>query len=122
MNFEKLVKGYNTCLNETAITELGVQPLVTFLDNITETFPVTASEYGDNKTFGPSDYKSFSETVAHLFQYGMTPFFALSTVLDAFNPVCLLTLLLKSFANLAGYLYPDHLPYWPLNWSIRFCG
>ncbi|KAI0894792.1 Metalloprotease [Annulohypoxylon nitens] len=86
MNFEKLVRGYNTCLNETAITELGVQPLVTFLDNITETFPVTASEYGSNKTFGPSDYKSFSETVAHLFQYGMTPFFALSTVLDAFNP------------------------------------
>ncbi|KAI1088361.1 Metalloprotease [Rostrohypoxylon terebratum] len=86
MNFEKLVKGYNTCLNTTAITELGVQPLVTFLDNITETFPVTASEFKSNQTFGPSDYKSFSETVAHLFQYGISPFFTLSTILDPFNP------------------------------------
>ncbi|KAI1457438.1 Metalloprotease [Annulohypoxylon moriforme] len=86
MNFEKLVKGYNTCLNQTAITELGVQPLVTFLENVTETFPVTAAEYKSNKAFGPSDYKSFSETVASFFQYGLQPFFGMTAVLDAFNP------------------------------------
>ncbi|KAI1208995.1 Metalloprotease [Annulohypoxylon truncatum] len=86
MNFEKLVKGYNTCLNETAIAELGVQPLVIFLENVTETFPVTAAEYKSNKAFGPGDHKSFSETVAQFFQYGMTPFFEMSSVLDAFYP------------------------------------
>ncbi|KAI2473627.1 Metalloprotease [Annulohypoxylon bovei var. microspora] len=85
-NFEKLVKGYNTCLNETAITELGVQPLVTFLGNVTETFHVTATEYKSNKAFGSRDHKSFSETIAHLFQYGLEPFFGITSVLDPFYP------------------------------------
>ncbi|KAI0889720.1 Metalloprotease [Annulohypoxylon maeteangense] len=86
MNFEKLVKGYNTCLNETAITELGVQPLVTFLGNITEIFPVTTAEYKSNKAFGPSDYESFSDAITHLFQYGMEPFFGMTATIDPFNP------------------------------------
>ncbi|KAL7629545.1 hypothetical protein AAE478_001066 [Parahypoxylon ruwenzoriense] len=85
-NFKKLVTGYNACMNETAIRAQGIQPLVSFLENITESFPITPEEYGRSDTFSSKDYKSFSKTYLFLTQHGIDPFLGLSVSLDPTFP------------------------------------
>ena len=39
-NFQKLQDAYNACLNETAMDELGVKPLLALLENVIAKYPV----------------------------------------------------------------------------------
>ncbi|KAI1105524.1 Metalloprotease, partial [Jackrogersella minutella] len=66
-------------MNETAIAEQGVQPLITFLGNITENFPVTAAEYKSPKPFALGDHKTFSDTYLYLVQHSISPFLELGS-------------------------------------------
>lgn len=42
-NFQKLQDGYNACLNETVISELGTQPLLSLLETVIAKYPVDSA-------------------------------------------------------------------------------
>ncbi|KAI1470124.1 Metalloprotease [Daldinia caldariorum] len=84
-NFNKLVTSYNTCLNETAIDEAGVQPLVLFLGNITESFPVELGEHTNTSRFDTADHEAFSQTYLFLAQHSIFPFLTIDVALDPDN-------------------------------------
>ncbi|KAI0385916.1 Metalloprotease [Hypomontagnella monticulosa] len=87
-NFKKLVTAYNACLNETVIEAQGVQPLVAFVGNITEMFPIESEGYGNStKLFGTQHHKAFSNTYSFLAQRGAFPFFQIGVTLDPYNPM-----------------------------------
>ncbi|KAI0854226.1 Metalloprotease [Daldinia vernicosa] len=81
-NFEKLITGYNACMNETAISERGVQPLVTFLGNITESFPVMPGELKNASSFDSADHEAFSKTYLYFVQHSMFPFLTIDVDSD----------------------------------------
>ncbi|OTB11826.1 hypothetical protein K445DRAFT_379109 [Daldinia sp. EC12] len=84
-NFKKLVKGYNACINETAIEEIGVQPLINFVENVTESFPVILEGRKNISRFGPADYEAFSQTYTYFVQHSMFPFLTIDAALDPDN-------------------------------------
>ncbi|KAI1806704.1 Metalloprotease [Daldinia bambusicola] len=81
-NFNKLVTSYNACLNETAIEETGVQPLVLFLGNITESFPVISREHTNTSRFDTADHEAFSQTYLFLARHSIFPFLTIDVALD----------------------------------------
>ncbi|KAI1414726.1 Metalloprotease [Hypoxylon sp. FL1857] len=106
-NFEKLVTGYNTCLNETAISEAGVEPLVTFLGGITENFPISAEEYECPKPFGADDHKSFAQTYLWAFQHSIAPFLQLDYDVDPFYPDTYIPFILSPSMKFSSSLYEN---------------
>ncbi|KAI1383461.1 Metalloprotease [Hypoxylon trugodes] len=101
-NFERLLTGYSACMNETAIAALGVQPLVTFLGNVTESFPVTEEEYKNPKPFGSADYKAFSDTFLFFLEHGQKAFFEFMVDVDPEFPDTMIPSLYPSALATAG--------------------
>ncbi|OTA93614.1 hypothetical protein M434DRAFT_385387 [Hypoxylon sp. CO27-5] len=106
-NFEKLVDGYNACMNETAISERGVEPLVTLLGNITESFPIPAEEYERPKSFGADDHKSFAQTYLWAVQNSIFPFLALNPNLDPNYPETFIPTIIPTGPPFSSVLYTD---------------
>ncbi|KAI0842304.1 Metalloprotease [Hypoxylon sp. FL0890] len=106
-NFQKLVAEYNSCMNETAISERGVEPLVTFLGNITENFPISAEQYEYPKPFGAEDHKSFAQTYLWLVQHSVFPFLGVSPNLDPSNPDTFVPTVFPQGPQFSSKLYVD---------------
>lgn len=95
-------------MNETAIAERGVQPLVTFLGNITESFPVMPEEHKNASRFDTADHEAFSNTYLYFAQHSIFPFLTIDVDSDPEDVVCILFLTLRKCANLTGNSYPDY--------------
>ncbi|KAI1143296.1 Metalloprotease [Hypoxylon sp. FL0543] len=106
-NFEKLVAEYNSCMNETAISERGVEPLVAFLGNITENFPVSAAEYKSSKPLEAQDHKSFAQTYLWLAQHSIFPFLGMDPNLDPFDPDTFIPTVAPKGPQYTSALYDD---------------
>ncbi|KAI8961417.1 Metalloprotease [Daldinia sp. FL1419] len=106
-NFKKLVAGYNACLNETAIAEKGVQPLVTFLGNITETFPVTTEELENPTRFDAADYEAFSKTYLYFAQHSSFPFLTIGIDYDPADAETYIPTIAPTTAPLSSELYEN---------------
>ncbi|XXG94972.1 hypothetical protein Hte_001232 [Hypoxylon texense] len=85
-NFDQLVREYNACMNETAISEQGVKPLITFLESVTENFLITPEGYTNPEVFGPDDYELFSRTYRYFVEHSMFPFLSLAANFDPDYP------------------------------------
>ncbi|KAK8086984.1 hypothetical protein PG994_001958 [Apiospora phragmitis] len=82
-NFDMMQGVYNTCMDETVLRELGVQPLVHLVQTVADSFPV--AECDDDK-FGKQDYAALSETILLLKRMGVQTFVSLGTGPDDKNP------------------------------------
>lgn len=76
---------YNSCLNETALKEAGMQPLHSLITEVARLFPVEENAGADE--FGKADYESLSNTIVFLEKLGITTFEYLFTGADEKNPV-----------------------------------
>lgn len=85
-NFNTMTLAYSTCMNETAIKELGAKPLVNLISQVSDSFPVDDSHEGP-VTLGHSDVTSLSNTILLLEKWGITTFEGLGTGADDENPV-----------------------------------
>ncbi|KAI2602350.1 Metalloprotease [Hypoxylon sp. NC1633] len=85
-NFQKLLTGYDACMNQTAITQRDVKPLISFLDAITGMFPITMDGYRNPKTLSSSDYRAFSKTYLYLAKHSIFPFLSIDVNLDPYHP------------------------------------
>ncbi|KAI0137377.1 hypothetical protein BJ170DRAFT_605598 [Xylariales sp. AK1849] len=85
-NFNVLKEAYASCINETDIQKLGVQPLVSMIQEVAKSFPVAESTYGGNATIGEDDYACLSDTILLLEKLGITTFEGLGTGADDKHP------------------------------------
>ncbi|OTB04317.1 hypothetical protein M426DRAFT_320912 [Hypoxylon sp. CI-4A] len=82
-NFNKIQQAYNSCLNETNLQKVGVEPLVALISQVATSFPVTESDSG---LLEEADYAALSETVLLLEKMGVTSFVGLTAGADDKNP------------------------------------
>ncbi|KAI1373198.1 Metalloprotease [Hypoxylon crocopeplum] len=106
-NFKKLITGYNTCMNETAINKQGAQPLVSFLDSITDSFPITLDGYKNSEPFTPYDREAFSKTYLFLAQRSIYPFLAIDVTLDPFHPDTYIPSITPAENGVGGSIYEN---------------
>ncbi|KAI5863380.1 endothelin-converting enzyme 1 [Durotheca rogersii] len=81
-NFLLIQQAYNSCLNETALKKVGVEPLVSLIDQVTASFPASGS---DGK-LGEADYAALSNTILLLERVGASSFVSLGVGADDKNP------------------------------------
>ncbi|KAK6085991.1 endothelin-converting enzyme [Seiridium cupressi] len=82
-NFNKMKEAYSACANETALKEIGVQPLVSLIQEVADSFPV---KKGNDSLFTERDSVKLSDTILLLEKWGVSPFVYLSTGADDKNP------------------------------------
>ncbi|KAI0596064.1 peptidase family M13 [Biscogniauxia sp. FL1348] len=85
-SFLTLQKSYNACMNETNIEKIGVAPLVNFISQVADSFPVSEEEYGNDATLAEGDYAALSDTILLMEKLGITTFASLGTSADEKNP------------------------------------
>ncbi|KAI1135264.1 endothelin-converting enzyme 1 [Hypoxylon sp. FL0543] len=82
-NFDMIQKAYNSCMNETSLQEIGVQPLVNLIEQVATSFPVAE---GDSGSVEESDYAALSDTILLLQKIGIGAFVGLTAGADDKNP------------------------------------
>ncbi|KAI0378465.1 endothelin-converting enzyme 1 [Hypomontagnella monticulosa] len=82
-NFLMIQEAYNSCMNETTLQKLGVQPLVSLIDRVAASFPVAE---GGDEPLAEADYAALSNTILLLEQIGVTSFIGLYAGADDKNP------------------------------------
>ncbi|KAI0013339.1 endothelin-converting enzyme 1 [Xylariaceae sp. FL0662B] len=85
-NFKVMQQAYNSCMNETVLEKIGVAPLVSQIDRVAKSFPVSETDYGADTPLGETDYASLSDTILLLQQLGVTAFENLGTGPDDKDP------------------------------------
>ena len=88
-NFNTMQTAYNSCLDETTLARLGVQPLVQLVQQVADTFPVTPADIEGNTLVAEKDHTALSNTILLLEKLGVTTFEALGTGADDKHPVSL---------------------------------
>lgn len=78
---------YSSCLDETTLAKLGVQPLRQLVQQVTDTFTVTHADIEGNTLVTEKDHAALSDTILLLEKIGVTTFEALGTGADDKNPV-----------------------------------
>ncbi|KAL7623935.1 hypothetical protein AAE478_005492 [Parahypoxylon ruwenzoriense] len=81
-NFLMIQQAYNSCLNETVLQKLGIAPLVSLIDQVAASFPVSGSDGPLQET----DYATLSDTILLLEQMGIPSFVGLGVGADDKNP------------------------------------
>ncbi|OTA53412.1 peptidase family M13 [Hypoxylon sp. EC38] len=82
-NFQKIQNSYNSCMNETVLQKIGVEPLVGLIDQVAESFPVAENDSG---SVGEADYAALSDTILLLEKLGVDSFVGLTAGADDKNP------------------------------------
>ncbi|KAI1846488.1 hypothetical protein JX266_007385 [Neoarthrinium moseri] len=85
-NFNVMKVAYNACINETAIKQVGVQPLVDLIREVAEVFPVVDGSDTANEVLGKDDYARLSDTILLLEKWGVSTFEELGTGADDKDP------------------------------------
>lgn len=86
-NFSTMKEAYNACLNETAIKEVGVQPLMDLIQQVANSFRVSNATSEANDALKEDDLAHLSNTILLLEQWGVSTFEYLGTGADDKNPV-----------------------------------
>ncbi|ORY64027.1 peptidase family M13 [Pseudomassariella vexata] len=86
-NFNMMQETYNSCINETALQKLGVQPLLSLVREVANHFPLgPGNSYGESGKLGENDFPQLSDAILFLQQIGVTTFESLGTGADDKNP------------------------------------
>lgn len=86
-NFNIMKDAYDACINETVIKEIGVQPLVSLVNEVAHSFPVSEKGFTNNEVLAENDHASLSKTILQLEKWGISTFEYLGTGADDKNPV-----------------------------------
>ncbi|KAI0395968.1 peptidase family M13 [Xylariaceae sp. FL0594] len=101
-NFLTMQESYNACMNETRIKAIGVEPLVTLIDEVAKSFPVAKDAFDTDDLLHPEDHAKLSNTILLLERLQVTTFEALYTGADDKNPDVVIIQ-----ASPAGYNLPS---------------
>lgn len=82
-NFLMIQEAYDSCMNETTLQKLGVQPLVSLIDQLAASFPVAE---GSDEPLEEADYAALSNTILLLERIGVPSFVYLGAGADDKNP------------------------------------
>ncbi|KAI4592639.1 hypothetical protein KJ359_010541 [Pestalotiopsis sp. 9143b] len=85
-NFNIMKDAYDACINETVIKEIGVQPLVSLVNEVAHSFPVSEKSFTNNEVVAENDHASLSKTILQLEKWGISTFEYLGTGADDKNP------------------------------------
>ncbi|KAI1822367.1 peptidase family M13 [Xylaria intraflava] len=85
-NFLTMQESYNACTNEAALKSTGAMPLIHFIDEVAQSFPVSDEAYITEKPLRPEDYAALSDTIFLLEKLQVTSFESLDTGADDRNP------------------------------------
>ena len=82
-NFKKLQDGYNACMDEDLIAQRGLRPMLKFVQEIKDIFPVTESSEGKGKS-KPDSTVNITDAIAYLQELGLAGFidFGISVRVD----------------------------------------
>ena len=73
-------------MNETTLQKVGIQPLVSLIDQVAASFPVDESAYGNDDTLSAEDYAALSDTILLLQRIGVSTFTGLTAGADDKDP------------------------------------
>lgn len=108
MNFNTMKTAYNACLNETAIKDVGIQPLVHLIEEVAKSFPTTKGSTTDSQALGADDLTHLSDTILLLERLGVSTFEYLGTGADDKDPVSIPSLNICDVTSFRLILF-DHI-------------
>ena len=74
-NFNKLRDGYIACMNEDLITRRGLEPLLKFVNELKNVYPLAGSSEAMEKSKGPEDStEGVTDAIAYLQELGLAGF------------------------------------------------
>jgi endothelin-converting enzyme len=82
-NFEKLQAGYNACMNETAIKEVGIKPLVEIMHQVLDLFSPAGN---DHQTLQEEDHDNLTNTILYMTKLESSALVSLGAGPDDKNP------------------------------------
>jgi len=82
-NFEKLKAGYNACMNETAIKDVGIKPLVEIMHQVLDLFSPASN---DHPTLQEGDYDNLTNTILYMTKLESSALVSLGAGPDDKNP------------------------------------
>ncbi|KAI8964961.1 endothelin-converting enzyme 1 [Daldinia sp. FL1419] len=83
-NFRMIQDAYNSCLDEETLQKVGVEPLISLIDQVAASFPVDAA--GSDSPLEEADYAALSDTILLLERIGVPSFLGIITEADSKNP------------------------------------
>jgi endothelin-converting enzyme len=82
-NFEKLKAGYNACMNETAIKDVGIKPLVEIMHQVLDFFSPASN---DHPTLQEGDHDNLTNTILYMTKLESSALISLGAGPDDKNP------------------------------------
>ncbi|KAI1805706.1 endothelin-converting enzyme 1 [Daldinia bambusicola] len=84
-NFRMIQDAYNSCLDEATLQKIGVEPLISLINQVAASFPVDGAS-GSDASLGEADYAALSDTILLLEKIGVSSFIGLTAGADDKNP------------------------------------